>query len=329
MNPWTRAEISKAATVHGVGADDQRMHEFYDRFGPTARICFNFRDAGQLLAYKTHYQDALRELSFNKLDEMVSKGTTLSLDGGSNTLLLLKRVHKRDLIHAKEDVSKGLDFCYGSLEPITPLVEVELRKYLWNAALDAQIVLYKSLASVEGTRRIAGLVFEALAQRKFQIGIRLDLVPMALGSGQGTKRLPRWHSNHLHRANLTSIYIKPQSTEIYTALDQIKPMVYYVPEASNQVAFDAFIIADEKLFIFQFTIGSYHPIKEGIIPFFSKYSATLPQEVNWYFVFVVPPGPRSEVSCPQAQPRETELKELLGKMTLFSAVTDPTVKMMI
>jgi hypothetical protein len=98
--------------------------------------------------------------------------------------------------------------------------------------------------------------------------------------------------------------------------DEIKKNVYYMPAARNQVAFDSFIVANGKLFIFQFMIASEHPIKQGILTFFSQY-LQLPAKVNWYFVFVIPLGPNPEVTCPQ--PQEAGLTE----MKLFSAVTDP------
>lgn len=85
---------------------------------------------------------------------------------------------RKDLIRANRNIDDGNAFSYGSTEPITYAVELELRNQLRKATRTAQIKLYKSLASIEGTRRIAGLVFESLAQGTLQELIKLDLVPM-------------------------------------------------------------------------------------------------------------------------------------------------------
>jgi len=154
--------------------------------------------------------------------------------------------------------------------------------------------------------------------------ITLDLIPMVKmqsgGSGQG-KNLLRWHIHSANSTPVRQIRIKPKCTEPYPASgpDQIKDKVYYVPKAPNQVAFDSFIMAKKKLYIFQFT-GSDHPIKNGTIPFFSQYKR-LPAKADWYFVYVVPPG--SGVSCPQTW--DPDLKAL-PEMNLCFAVTDPEDK---
>lgn len=70
-------------------------------------------------------------------------------------------------------------------------------------------------------------------------------------------------------------------------LSPITPNVIYVPESTNQVALDSFIIMNDLLYIFQFTIGKEHGIKPGLIDFVDKYSE-LPSMDNWRFVFIVP-----------------------------------------
>ena len=182
----------------------------------------------------------------------------------------MRRTPRKDLIRANQNINDDNAFSYGSTEPITHAVELELRNQLRKATRTAQIKLYKSLARVEGTRRIASLVFESLAQGTLQKLIKLNLVPMVKRRSSTGKKLFRWHSAHGDSASLSSMppsCIKPNYTEVYSGSDpvQIKDRVYYVLEASNQVAFNSFIMTDQKLYIFQFTIGSDHPIKKGII----------------------------------------------------------------
>ncbi|KAI9446376.1 hypothetical protein H4582DRAFT_1905253 [Lactarius indigo] len=125
----------------------------------------------------------------------------------------------------------------------------------------------------------------------------------------GSGHLPQWHSDHGSGANPLSVR-QIDFTPVDWDLDssypcQIEDGVYYTPKARNQGAFDSFIMTDQKLYIFQFTMGSDHLIKKGILPFFSQES--LPPRANWYFVFVVLLG--LEISCPQSW--DSGLNELL------------------
>jgi hypothetical protein len=70
---------------------------------------------------------------------------SLSLDAGSNTLLLLSQVPKKDLIREGLDISDDEDFSCTRLGFITPVVKWEVRKHIWNATQDAQVTLYESL----------------------------------------------------------------------------------------------------------------------------------------------------------------------------------------
>ncbi|KAI9442334.1 hypothetical protein H4582DRAFT_2109937 [Lactarius indigo] len=322
MNPWTREEISKAAVVYGLEANDPRIDEMYNQYGPTPRICLEFLcDRAFINAYQVRYRSALATVSLKKLSDMANDKMNFPIDGESDTLVLVRRLPSLD----------G-NLSDGRLEPITYTVKLALRNQLRKEARAARIALYKSLANVEGTRHIAGVVYESLAQELLEKKIALKLVPMvqrgSSGSGRG-KGLPRWDSNHGDDADpslVRLIDITPAETFIYpgSGLDHpIKDKVYYAPEAENQVAIDSFIMAEGKLYIFQSTIGfgSDHPIRKEIVPFFSKMvPGALPPRADWHFVLVVPPSV-SEISCSQLQ-NDDDLKELLAEMNLFSAVLD-------
>ncbi|KAI9444097.1 hypothetical protein H4582DRAFT_2071690 [Lactarius indigo] len=138
-------------------------------------------------------------------------------------------------------------FSYGRLEPMSHMVKLGLRNQLRKETRAARIALYKSLANVEGTTRIAGIVYESLAQEMLEKKIALKLVPMAKrgssGSGRG-KKLSRWDSNHGDGANpsLVRIDIAPMEMFVYPAsgLDYpIKDMVFYAP--SSKPSGDRFV----------------------------------------------------------------------------------------
>jgi hypothetical protein len=68
-----------------------------------------------------------------------------------------------------------------------------------------------------------------------------------------------------------SVNFKPKDIAEYdTTLTVFQPGVFYVPTSPNQVAFDSFILEDQVLYIFQFSIAATHSIKEGILSFFSQ-----------------------------------------------------------
>ncbi|KAH9034849.1 hypothetical protein EDB85DRAFT_2087937 [Lactarius pseudohatsudake] len=320
MNPWAREEISKAAVIHGLSANDPRIDEMYNLYGPTPRICFNFvRNKTFFAAYKNCHVSALRKLSVKKLEDMASDKVNYGSDNESHTLILMTRLPM--------DGDDDDKFAYSRLEPITHMIKLKLRNQLRTETRAARIALYKKLANVEGTRHIAGVMYESLAQEMLEEKIALKLVPMVKqdsnGSGRG-KKFPRWHSNHGDGANrslVLPIDITPAETFVYPeyGLDHpIKDRVYYVPEAQHQVAFDSFIMVKGKLYIFQFATGSDHPIKKGMFRFFSKMvPGALPPLADWHFVLVVPPSD-SEICC--SHRLQDDSKELLAVINLFSAV---------
>ncbi|KAH9037620.1 hypothetical protein EDB85DRAFT_1861243 [Lactarius pseudohatsudake] len=315
MNPWTRAELSKAAPIYGLEHDDPDVDEMFNRFGPTPRICFKFLKFGHLLSrHEVNFEIALGELSSRRLQDMVTGIRKFGMDNVPHTIFLVRR---------QKVNSKG-DWGNPSVGPITDTVRIALRNQLQRERRDEQLRLYRSMADVKGTRRIAGVVFESLAHSKILQGVELTLFPMVNRRTSRGKTSP-WHSNHGDSADPSSarqINIVPTEGELYPTIPtQIKNDVYYLPEAENQVAFDSFIKSGTELYIFQFSIASKHEIKRGITSFFKQES--LPSQANWHFVFVVPTRSQS-ISCPQ--PQDHGLKALLNNMHLFSAVLDIEVE---
>ncbi|KAH9166711.1 hypothetical protein EDB89DRAFT_1910472 [Lactarius sanguifluus] len=281
-----------------INADDTSdpcIDEMYYQYGPTPRICFDFLcNEALLFAHEARYESALGKLSLQKLGYMASKKVNSGMDDESHTLVLVTRL----LVDGDGDGK----FSHSRLEPVTRMIKLKLQNKLRK----------ETLANVEGTRRIAGIVYESLAQDMLEEKIALKLVPMVkreLGKSGRRLKFPRWLSDHGGGANLSlvrPIDIMPVKMFVYTAsgLDHpIENMVYYALEAQNQVAFDSFIMAEGKLYIFQFTIGSDHSMKEEIVRFFFK------------------KGPGSAAKGGLAF-CDDDFKELLNEMNLFSVVLD-------
>jgi hypothetical protein len=92
----------------------------------------------------------------------------------------------------------------------------------------------------------------------------------------------------------------------------------YIPQRSNQKAFDSFILIDGILNLFQFTIALKHDINQGLVGVGERYG--FPEDMGkWNFIFIIPPN--SILKVPQAQ-QESSLKDL----KLYSTILDVGVE---
>ena len=159
--------------------------------------------------------------------------------------------------------------------------------------------------------------------------MQLDLIRMVRKSDPQPGGQPQWHSSHLRIADptlegfrreaiqqRTKILIDPSQVLEYDegGLESITSNVYYVPELTNTVALNSFILQDGRLYIFQSTVGHKHGIKEGLLKF-QPQCTNLPPIDLWRFVFIIPPN--LILKCPYPL-----LKEL-QKLHLYSAVVVP------
>ena len=280
----------------------------YNRLGPTARICFEYpKIKSHLNEHRHRFETVLSGLSSNVLQGMVAGIFDIDKSDISLTILLLKRL-------------PGDDFSLPTVEIITPTAEMAVCDQLskeTRAEAAEPIRLYHSLATIERSRRIAGVVYGMLVHEKLlrKNSTRLHLVPMVRRmpdeSGPG-KKLPRWYSNHGGDTNaMLSFDIYRTGIEVFDPKDPIKNSVYY---KLYQAAVDSLIMIGNQLYIFHFTIAAEHDINKGILTLFSQ--ASLPPRSNWHFVFVIPPN-LSELpfSCPQGR---DEMKEFLEEIHLYS-----------
>lgn len=121
MNPWTRAELSKAAPIYGLEHNDPGIDEMFNRFGPTPRICFKFLKFSHLLSrYERKLEIALGELSSRRLQDMVAGIRKFSMDDESHTIFLVRR----------QNVNSDGDWGNPSVEPIAHAVRIALRNQL-------------------------------------------------------------------------------------------------------------------------------------------------------------------------------------------------------
>ena len=304
--------IFSSAPIHGLAGNDPDIDEMYNRFGPTARICFELtKRKSHLNEHRYRFETALSSLSSKVLQGMVTGIFDIEESDISLTILLLKRL-------------PGDDFSLPTVEIISPTAEMAVWDQLKKERQNEPLYLYPSLATAERSKHLACVVYGMLAQNKLQrmSSIRLHLVPMVRRTPDGSgsrKKPPRWYSNHsADNASSLTVMIDIQRTGIEAfdpKVDPIKNNVYYT---LYQAAVDSFITDGNRLFIFQFAVAREHDINKRILTFFSQ--ASLPPRSNWYFVFVIPPDV-SELSCPQG--RDEMMKEFLEEIHLCSAVVSP------
>jgi len=266
--------------------------------------------------YERKLRTAISKVTSNDLELLLS--TAASGDLGIDTLS-----HKIALISREslEDV-----YSEGVVIPITPYIQSRLSNRFRNLERKEHLRLYKDFARVREGRKMAGVFFEALAQKALQDGITLELVPM-VKLDEARKGLPQWYSSHefltnsqleerrqealTHKLKININLIRTEEFQENKPLSLVRD-VMYVPEADNKEALDSFILLNEGLFIFQFTIAEQHDIKRGLLDFLKEY--VVPSPESWKIIFII--EPKQKLKC--LQPRNATLREL----KMFSAVVD-------
>ena len=155
-----------SAPIYGFEANDPRIGEMYSRFGPTPRICFDYlKQPARLNAHRASFEEAISELSSRRLLQIVHGARTCQMDDTSHTILLVRR---------RGRLSERLTI----VEPITAAVDMAIRNQLKRETQTERLFLYRSLANIEDCRRLAGILYELLAQEKLQQDDRIRLNPM-------------------------------------------------------------------------------------------------------------------------------------------------------
>ena len=276
--------------------------EIFLEYGPIPRVCINFvKDPPALHDHRVKIAREISNLTMDSLFSVVQKGEILDMDL-SHSIILLKR----------EDVDNLHGF---TIEPVSHFVKQLLKRKLMEVEQKEWLLSDLLRTRVKNRRILASLIFESLAQLQFQQEVSLNLVPMAKvpapprgntewesqprsssptpqnlvdSAGQGSS------SVSVDPANTPfPIRFKPTDTVEYdeSKLCGIRADAFYVPTSSNQEAFNSFILVDQVLYIFQFSIAASQEINEGgVMKFFSQpMLKERLQGAEWRFVLVVPP----------------------------------------
>ena len=294
------------------GMEEELINDVFDRFGPTPRLCIEYaHEQAHLHDYKDKLRETISELTIEHLERLFKDSRSLSMNAHSQKICLINR--KGDL--------PGQTV----VTTITRFIEQRLGSQFRKMTRADQICLYQRFAKVPDSSALAGILFEAAGQGQLQDGIKLDIMPMVRLSESRQGSLPQWHSGPLvnklaldeSRQQDLEEQIKINIPEPEVAeygdggLLSITANILYLPQSTNQVALDSFILFEKFLYIFHFAVGEKHDIKSGLVDWLGRCSG-VPPMTHWRFVFVMEPN--QHLTCPQ--PRSLNLR----KLQPFSAV---------
>jgi hypothetical protein len=189
--------------------------------------------------------------------------------------------------------------------PITDYIRSELVIRMRKSSLRQLIETYHKFFPIDPLRGMCGAVFESICHRRFQDQIFIRYMRMV--------RLP-WSGSKLHSSHHTIenqedleerrevafhesviLNVRPSRARVYDGqgLDP-EPGVYYLAKKPSQASLDSFILYDDILYIFRFTVSDEQGIKDELIAECAKLSIP---EGKWLFIFVIPDGVKF-LKCP-------------------------------
>ena len=292
--------------------NNDSINEIFDQFSPTPRVCLNYQQhPDELEAYKKDVTMAIMATNLSNIEGLFRVAKSLRMDASSHKICLVRRAQE-------DDVGS-----HPVVTVITPTVQSRLAMKFRDLQQDEMVRHYQRFARVPDSRHVAGVLFEAFAQRKLQKGLVISPFPMVKLKKARDGALPQYYSSHValddlnlerfRREALKRVYnveIKPVRVEVFPDEGPriIEEGIFYVPAATNHEALNPFILLDDVLYIFHFTVGSTHGIKFGLISFFEKYQEQkhIPPISSWRFIFII--DSNQTLICPQ--PRRLKLREL-------------------
>ncbi len=178
-------KITRVSIYQGENSDKQVNH-LYDQFGPTPRLCIDYLlNLFEAKNYEDDVRKAVANITSQKLETLFDESAALKMDDFSDKICLISR-ENRDNVASLPIV-----------KPITPNMHSRLVCQFRKLERQEQVHMYKRFAKTHDSRAVAGIVFEAAGQVRFQDGMDLELLPMVhLPWSQGDT-LPRWYSSHL------------------------------------------------------------------------------------------------------------------------------------
>jgi hypothetical protein len=312
--------FSTSASLRLPDPEFDHINKIFNELGPIPRLCIDY-DEDELRAYRQDLKEVLDNLSIDNFRKAVTGVEGLNMDAISSKLCLIRRLEQSSIQFS--NAVKVL--------PIMPFIGSRIALQLRNADHMEMQRLYKKFVSHPSTREISGIVFKAYGHRTFTHNIYIRYFPMVRIGGSKVsknKNQPQWHSTDAKLSpqllgdkpqaalrKRRDLQLRPWESIQYTSRKlhkrlTIRSDVYYLPAFPNQFGFDSFVVHDNILYLFKFTIKATHDIED----FFECFDncTGLPPRKDWRFIFVRPPEVRNTLKCP------FQSTDALRDLTLYS-----------
>jgi hypothetical protein len=300
----TCAQGCSVSTLPPGIIEHKSVDRVFNQLGPTARLCIDYLCSRIRLEWYEHETEkAISTMTTKELKKLFEDSSSLAMDSVSHKICLISRQDREDV------------FSKAIVAPITSSIQSRLADHFRTLEHQEQIRLYKRFSEVPALRATTGIFFEAAARRLLEGGVTLTIVPMV--------RLPYgnlWYTSHVPLSNATLEASRQEARQqrLWVIIPRCWPIEYsdggppfitsdvlYVPEMTNQVALDSFIIINGLLYILQFTVARDQGMNPGLIDFVGKCSG-LPSVDDWRFIFIHPPN--HTLVCPR--PWKPEIQKL-------------------
>ncbi|TFK61874.1 hypothetical protein BDN72DRAFT_420401 [Pluteus cervinus] len=314
MDPWTKPEIHAAASAVSADYDSAKLDYVYDTFGPIPRLCIDYQrsDGIELKRYARDLANSITSLDIKTLQDVVKNADDMSMDSVSQKICLIRR-----------DTPNIWEYSFTT-SPITESVASRLALQLRNTDLKDTLKIFKHYSRISSIRGMTRCIFEAICHRHFQVSIDITYTKMVRKPlNPRAKRQPQWHSAYIPLENEALEQMRLQLAQDPNGKESLKVQpsmvleysfesfpthptqdVYYIPTRSNEEALYSFIIHNNTLYIFQFTMAGNHSIKAGLALLLEKLKTII---TDYRFIFVMPTD--SELLQIRS-PKDKELKQL-------------------
>ncbi|TFK63566.1 hypothetical protein BDN72DRAFT_309613 [Pluteus cervinus] len=312
MNPWSWDELWVGASIQyrldPNTPSAKRMLENYLNYGPSPRIIYEDRDGIQ--TYNEELEEEIEEID---LDRVLDRGESL------------------------RDISNKLFVPYPALDDRLrrPRFAIASRYILGRLAykFDGDIAKFKKFADRVTLRDVypetmaREVLYEVRCHRTFVLrDDSSNSRPMALRINKMTackKGDAKPHQIYVRASvwqRMTARYsfqATPRTVKYFSSDDDLGTLsesTYYIPRATIDPAYDAFVIRDRRLFVFKMSValGSLRVNVKGLEDLKNRVGGQVIGE--WYFVMVVPP--ENEKAAEVVLPEEVEWASKLSVFTL-------------
>ncbi len=234
-------------------ANAPRLRELFSRYGGTARVVYQSCIEVVAEMNANGVRDAILGMKLEDLQSFLTKSVEDSWTDSTSSRLFIVRPAPDSRIAAQYDVASDY------------ILKLLMEKFA--AVFDAfQSIMIQMLKAVDKAAAVRGMLFEVSAHGKLMKGpVTLSMMEMEL-----TKNPSNWkfwispntsgRPKELRLQTRKLVHFGNDDEELSSI--SFDTANYYVPRAANNATFDSFLVCDQELYVFQFTVGQSHDAKK-------------------------------------------------------------------